>query len=427
MAGRKKRASSGATLPRKSSRTRYLTCAGGGRPKTTGEEPLPADDEPVLADAESLPARADSPPSDDEGPSPENEEPTKKKKSRRHYTEDDREHFFKKYRGLCDDAVTADLPVAEKFRRCDVKYSTGARWLQSCQICFVSYPIIKGNLARCPNCSENLCIPCVSRVLCTQIAEAPRADFRSVHSIKCTYCQHPHAFRPANGDHGRQSRDIPTSVFQAHLVKGINANVDTVNRIGGKLSTELCLLNGRLLGLLKQSGSTQELSLRDCRIVADLDVFARQFGSAAYAQSDLGTAMVMSFRSGKWVKEHSASDCHLDLFMKINDCDYVIEGLSEHVFSLCSAVFARIRHTANIRKNDFFDSLGSIWESRQVERRSNLASEERRANTQRMNVVREERRLGLEIEAADREAAASRERERPVDLTEDTVRGGLDN
>jgi hypothetical protein len=141
--------------------------------------------------------------------------------------------------------------------------------------------------------------------------------------------------------------------------------------------------------------------------------------------------MVLGFRSGKWVREHSASDCHLDLFSKINDCDYVIEGLREHVFSLCSAVFARIRHTANIRKNDFFDNLGSIWESRQVEKRSMLASAERRAENQRMNLVREERRLELEIEAADREAAASGEasgeRERPVDLTEDTVRGGSNN
>ena len=254
MAGRKKRAKRAALPPRKSPRMLQLTCAPRAGRKTTGDEPLPADDEPVLADAEPLPAGADSPPGDDDG-SPVKEEP-KKKKSRRHFTEDDREQFFKKFRALCDDPATADLSVAEKYRLLDVKYSTGARWHQSCQICFVSYPVIKGNLARCPNCGENLCIPCVSRVLCTQISEATRADFRSVHSIKCTYCQHPHAFRPANGDHGRQSRDIPTSVFQAHVVKVINANVDTVNRIGGKLSTELCLLNGRLIDLLRQTGST---------------------------------------------------------------------------------------------------------------------------------------------------------------------------
>ena len=135
----------------------------------------------------------------------------------------------------------------------------------------------------------------------------------------------------------------------------------------------------------------------------------------------------MAFRSRKWVREHCASGCHLDLFSKINDCDYVIEGLREHVFSLCSAVFDRIRHTANIRKNDFYDNLGSIWESREAEKRSNLESAERRAVIEGNILAREERRVGLAVEAADREAAASRTRERPVDLTEDTVRGASDN
>ena len=112
MAGRKKRAKRSALPPRKSPRMLQLTCAPRAGRKTTGDEPLPADDEPVLADAEPLPDGADSPPADDDGPSLEKEEP-KKKKSRRHFTEDDREQFFKKYRALCDDPVTADLSVAE--------------------------------------------------------------------------------------------------------------------------------------------------------------------------------------------------------------------------------------------------------------------------------------------------------------------------
>ena len=137
--------------------------------------------------------------------------------------------------------------------------------------------------------------------------------------------------------------------------------------------------------------------------------------------------MVMGFRAGKWMKEQSEPGCHLTLFSKINDCDYVIEGLREYMFSLCCAVFEHIEHTANVRKNDFFNTLGSIWESCEAEKRSNLASAERLAVIEGNILAREERRLGLEIEAADREAAASRERERPVDLTEDTVRGGSDN
>jgi hypothetical protein len=216
-------------------------------------------------------------------------------------------------------------------------------------------------------------------------------------------------------------------VFHAHVIKIIYDKIDTVNRIGGKLSTQLCLLNGRLIDLFKQTGSTQELSSRDCRNVSDLDVFSRQFGSAAYAQSDLGTSMVMGFRSGKWVREHCESGCHLDLFSKINDCDYVIEGLREYVFSLCWAVFDRIRHTVNISEKDFYDNLGSIWESREAQKLSNLASAERGAVIEGNILARGERRVGLAVEAADREAAASRTRERPVDLTEDTVRGGSDN
>jgi len=143
-----------------------------------------------------------------------------------------------------------------------------------------------------------------------------------------------------------------------------------------------------------------------------LDVFLRQFGAAAYAQSDMGTSMVMGFRSGKWMKEHSEPGSNLALFAKINDCDYVIEGLREYVFSLCCAVFERIEHTANVRKNDFFDTLGSIWESREAERRSNLACAERLAR--------------IADEAADRAAAVSRAMERPVDLTDDIVHGGSD-
>jgi len=163
---------------------------------------------------------------------------------------------------------------------------------------------------------------------------------------------------------------------------------------------------------LKQKGCHQELSPRDCRTVGELDVFSHQFGAAAYAQSDLGTAMVMGFRAGKWLKERSDPGSHQALFSKINDCDYVIEGLREYVFSLCCAVFERIQHTANVRKNDFFDTLGSIWESREAERRSVLA--------------RAERLAGIAVEAADRAAAVSRARERPVDLTDDIVRGGSD-
>ena len=373
-------------------------CARRGRPKTTGEEPipaddepLPADDEPVVADAELLPAGADSHTADDD----EEEEPKKKKMSRRHFTDDDRDEFFKNYRALCDDPKTKDLSVAQKYVLCNVKYSTGARWHQFCQICSKSYPVIKDNLAKCGNCEEILCIICVSRCFCTELSEATRGDFRSLHSIKCPYCRHPHAFRPANGDHGRQSRDISTSVFQAHVIKIIHDKIDTVNRIGGKLSTQLCLLNGRLMDLLKRTGSTQELSSRYCRNVSDLDVFSRQFGSAAYAQSDLGTAMKTAFRSGKWVKERCDSGSHLEMFSKINDCDYVIEGLREYVFSLCCDVFERIRRIVNIReKTAAYEYLGSIWASREAEKCQSVAS---------------------------------RARETPVDLTEDTLRGGSDN
>ena len=94
-----------------------------------------------------------------------------------------------------------------------------------------------------------------------------------------------------------------TTSLLLFFLKVINDNVDTVNCIGGKLSTELCLLNGRLIDLLKQKGCHQEPSPR----------------------SDSGS--------------------HQALFTKINDCDYVIEGLREYVFSLCCAVFDRIQHT----------------------------------------------------------------------------------
>ena len=57
--------------------------------------------------------------------------------------------------------------------------------------------------------------------------------------------------------------------------------------------------------------------------------------------------MVAAFCIGKWLKERLDPDNHHALFTKINDCDYVIEGLKEYMFSLWCAVYERIEMPAN--------------------------------------------------------------------------------
>ena len=204
-------------VPAASGKCKSLRTAHRAGPKTTSNEPLP--------------------------PSPAKD--IKKKKKRMSYSDDDCENFIKKYCGLCDDPATAHLSVAEKYVMCGVNKSTGARWGQACQICAGNYAVTKGNLARCPNCEQNLCIPYASSLCCTEISEATHGEFQDIHSIKCPYCQHPHTFRPASDVHGRHSRNITTPVFHEHVLKVIEANGAKICGIAGKLSTALCCLKGR--------------------------------------------------------------------------------------------------------------------------------------------------------------------------------------
>jgi len=203
-----KRKSNASAGQRKSSRT---ACKAGAAkagaaqagPKTTGEEdrPLPPPSEPT-------------------------KEVKKTKKTRITYTDDDRSSKLAKYRELCDGPATTNLYVLAKSQLLGVAPSTLARWDQSCIICYGNFPVIKGTLSRCPNCDYFLCIKCVSRLLTTNIAEASISEYLDTHTVKCPSCMHTNAFRPAGGPHGKQSKDIASSIFNPHLLRIIESNVE---------------------------------------------------------------------------------------------------------------------------------------------------------------------------------------------------------
>jgi len=95
------------------------------------------------------------------------------------------------------------------------------------------------------------------------------------------------------------------------------------------------------------------------------------------------------------------------MLMKINDCDYAIDGLRECVFLLCCPIYQHIQITDKICKNQLFRNLGSIWSSRELKRLSNHTH----AAAQ----------LRIAHEAAAHAIAS------PVDLTEDIGAGDSDS
>ena len=83
------------------------------------------------------------------------------------------------------------------------------------------------------------------------------------------------------------------------------------------------------------------------------------------------------------------------------------------MYSLFAALFLSKLNTLQMSARMIsFLTLASIWVFCDAERRSNLARAERLAM--------------IAGEAADRAAAVSRARERPIDLTDDIVGGGSD-
>jgi len=109
----------------------------------------------------------------------------------------------------------------------------------------------------------------------TKITSATKSEYRCTHSIKCCNCQFEHSFRPAGGQHGKQSRDISTPVFNGRLFKFIESNVSQVQTIMGKHSTSLCSFKGRLLELLSAKTNKLELAPGKVKVLAALTAFSR--------------------------------------------------------------------------------------------------------------------------------------------------------
>jgi len=261
--------------------------------------------------------------------------------------------MLKMYEKLCNDPDTANLPVAKKYTMLGMNKSTMVRWSLECYICRVVFSVIKGNLACCTNCHQNLCMGCISRLFSMEITQAYHGDYQELHTLKCPYCQHPHAFCPASGTHGMQSCDGSTPTFNNQVLKITEAGVDKLHGMEGKLSTALCSHKGKFKKMVLQGKSKHEVSPRDVSLVHKLSQFSKQFGEQQICQSELVKLMKDMFRYAKWVKNRSEEGSHSEMLLKINNCDDAIDGLRDYVFDLCCSVYEKIGPTKNICRSVF--------------------------------------------------------------------------
>ena len=179
-----------------------------------------------------------------------------------------------------------------------------------------------------------------------------------MHLAKCPLCQIPHCFRPKDAAHGMKNIFASTDIFAISCSKILKCGLDEITRLFGKMSSELCLYQGRLLPLMRNHGDV--LSETEVLLVTKFTAFAIKFADHMYQETDHGMKYYELYRLSWWLKNCGGDHDSLPVD-QILECATSFEGFRSLLFGVCSNVFVSIAETVNLQAQPFYTDLEMVY------------------------------------------------------------------